>query len=437
MFSAMFTPLSPSGGHDDGHSGGGGFNFFGRRSSAVSTTSSVGDHDGSLSDYKIHGTLGKGKFSVVKSATHIQSGKLCAVKFIDKPPAGTRDAVKAKRAYLQETALLAAARDHPNVLHMFAHFETPSKYIIVTEQLHGGELWDRISKSLFRPLEEHDAAVHALVIASTLAYLHDPDRAIVHRDLKTPNLVYRAKPTTGRDRYDKHWDPRSLVLVDFGISRRWWLQGIEDPPHLTPTEEQLEKEKDGSGSPDSPLVPPDDPDSEGTGIMMTRFCGSPLWMAPEIVRGQGYGREVDMWALGVICYGLLTGIQSPIEGLSAAGSDYTPLMWPREIDYPSPPLSSLASDFLKGLLSWNPKERMTAGMALSHKWITDIVGGDWIRWESMVRKYASGKAAQRMVKAGDGNGNAGGEDGEHNHGYDPEDWKIAEWDDVINSSPTG
>ncbi|KAI9021860.1 kinase-like domain-containing protein [Hyaloraphidium curvatum] len=352
-------------------------------------------HGSRLSDYKIGSTLGKGRFAVVKAAVHLPTGRPCAVKIIDKPPSGSASALKVRRAFQNEVALLYSVRDHPNVLHIFAHFETPSKYYLVTEQLHGGELWDRISKSLFRPFEEHDAAVHALVIASTLAHLHDPDRAIVHRDLKTPNLVYRAKPTTGRDRYDRIYDPRSLVLGLFGKGDEDW---------------------------------------EGPGIMMTRFCGSPLWMAPEIVRGHGYGREVDLWSLGVICYGLLTGIASPLPGLSATGNDYLPLLHPPSggIDYPSPPLSEAAISFLNGLLCWNPKERMTAGMCLEHKWITDVVGGDWKRWESLVRAWAGKRAADRREAAespmaiaglGTGEGEMAGEAGE---------WRVTEWADIVS-----
>jgi serine/threonine protein kinase len=389
----------------------------------MSTASSQGDSESPLVDYKILSTLGKGKFATVKAAVHLPTGKQCAMKFIDKPPQGTKDFAKARRAYLNETTLLTASRDHPNILHLLAHFETPGKYVLVTEHLGGGELWDRISKSLFRPFEEHDAAVHALVLASALAHLHDPSRYIVHRDLKTPNLVYRAKPTIGRDKYDRKWDPRGLVVVDFGIARRWWLKGIEDEPEMTPDEIEREQEREAAGP--EGLFGKDDADEEGSGIMMRRFCGSPLWMAPEIVRGQGYGREVDMWAFGVICYGILTGLATPLPGLSAVGQDYSPLLKPPKggIEYPVPPLTPLAVDFLKGLLCWNPKERMTAGMCLQHKWLTDLVGGDWIRWEGMVRTYAAEQAEKRRAA------NKTSLDGAE-AGYDPSDWKVVEWIDI-------
>lgn len=419
ILGSLFTPLVPL----DGESGG----FFSRRGSAMSTTSSVGEEaQGTrLAEYKMLSVLGKGKFSTVKAAIHLPTGKQCAIKLIDKPPQGTNDFIQVRRAYQNECALLASAKDHPNVLQMFAHFETPSKYCIVTEQLGGGELWDRISKSLFRPFEETDGAVHALVIASALAHLHDPARAIVHRDLKSPNLVYRSKPTVGRDRYDKRWDPRSLVIVDFGIGRRWWLKGIEDPP-TDMTEDELERENEREAAGPDGLFGKDDSDDEGSGIMMKRFCGSPLWMAPEIVRGQGYGREVDMWSFGVIIYGLLTGMQSPLPGLSATGNDYLPLMRPPRdgIDYPTPPLSPGAVDFLKGLLCWNPKERMTAGMCLQHKWLTDVVGGDWVRWEGLVRKYALETAAQRQAREAA----AGGDADEFR------EWKVNDWDGVISNA---
>lgn len=209
--------------------------------------------------------------------------------------------------------------------------------------------------------------------------------------------MYRDKPTTGKDRYDKHYDPRGLVLVDFGIARRWWLNGIEDPPsELSPKEIALEEQRQRESALRENVK---DEDSEGNGIMMTRFCGSPLWMAPEIVKGAGYGREVDMWSFGVIVYGMLTGVQSPVPGLSAEGKNYLPLLKPPRdgIEYPEQ-LSENAKEFLKGLLCWNPKERVTAGMALEHPWISNIVGGDWLRWEKLVRKWTADAGKRRRER---------------------------------------
>lgn len=125
----------------------------------------------------------------------------------------------------------------------------------------GGELYERIYR--FGPYPEDTAGGIIRVVVTAVKYLHD--NGVVHRDLKAENILFRGPDTN---------DPNNIVIADFGLARLF--QNNETSPLKT-------------------------------------VCGTPGWMAPEVLTAKSiYGREVDLWAIGVLAYFILSGLM-PFE----------------------------------------------------------------------------------------------------------------------------
>ncbi|KAJ9049429.1 Calcium/calmodulin-dependent protein kinase type I [Entomophthora muscae] len=201
-------------------------------------------------------------------------------------------------------------------------FETANNLYIITDLASGGELFDRIYEqgSFF----ERDAAKLIYTVVDALKYLHD--NGIVHRDLKPENLLFLT-PT----------EDSPLLIADFGLSK---------------------------------VIGPQ------TGDLLNTTCGTPNYMAPETFAKGGYGKPVDMWAIGVITFLLLSGY--PPFNVSDDLLDFTPIINAKysfvpEVSWKG--VSDTGKDFIKKLLMKNPSERMTAGDALEHPWLAEFNAG--------------------------------------------------------------
>ena len=210
---------------------------------------------------------------------------------------------------------------HQNILTLVDYFETMNNLYLVTDLALGGELFDRICRK--GSYYESDAAELIRATLSAVAYLHD--HGIVHRDLKPENLLFR----TPEDNAD-------LLIADFGLSR------IMD-------EEQFH--------------------------VLTTTCGTPGYMAPEIFKKVGHGKPVDVWALGVITYFLLSGY-TPFD----RRSDFEEMQAILNAEYRFEPaeywrgVSDGAKDFIRRCLTVDPNARMTAHEALQHAFVAGDVG---------------------------------------------------------------
>eukprot|EP00012_Vannella_robusta_P005522 CAMPEP_0206199686 /NCGR_PEP_ID=MMETSP0166-20121206/10413_1 /ASSEMBLY_ACC=CAM_ASM_000260 /TAXON_ID=95228 /ORGANISM="Vannella robusta, Strain DIVA3 518/3/11/1/6" /LENGTH=436 /DNA_ID=CAMNT_0053617843 /DNA_START=1056 /DNA_END=2363 /DNA_ORIENTATION=+ len=257
--------------------------------------------------YEIGKELGSGAFSVVKSCVHKATGEIYAVKIIRK------ENVKQDLHRLAIEMQVLETVKHPNIIELKEVFETPTMLYIVTEQVTGGELFDRIvNKGSYT---EKDAADLVIKFLEAIEYLHD--KGIVHRDLKPENLLLKSK--------DNDTD---IKLADFGLSK---IVGQE--------------------------------------VLMQTACGTPGYVAPEILQAKGYGKEVDLWSVGVITYILMCGFP-PFY------NDNVPLLFESimkaEFDYPAEywdHISDDAIDFIDALLVVEPEHRLTARQALEHPWL--------------------------------------------------------------------
>ncbi|KAH8052775.1 serine/threonine kinase [Aureococcus anophagefferens] len=197
-------------------------------------------------EYTLGQELGTGAMSVVRMAEHKHSGRRLAVKCIAKEPLNLDD----EAALLQEVNILQKL-DHPNIVKLHAFFDEPTMFYLVMDLIEGGELFERIAQKEF--YSEKEARDLILILLQTIKYCHD--LGIVHRDLKPENLLCVS--------YD---DDSSIKLCDFGFAAK-----------LTGTRS------------------------------LHQLCGTPGYVAPEILNRQPYGKEVDMWSIGVLTYILLGG----------------------------------------------------------------------------------------------------------------------------------
>jgi len=196
--------------------------------------------------YDMKDELGKGAFSVVKLAINKKTGEKVAVKVIDKTQASAESDEKRLKT---EVAILKQVK-HPNIVCLKDLYETPQNLYLVMELVTGGELFDKIVEK--GQYTEKEAAATVKKILNSVDYLHDVN--IAHRDLKPENLLLRGD------------DETDVMLSDFGLSK---------------------------------IINQD--------TMMETACGTPYYVAPEVLSAQGYDKEVDLWSVGVITYLLLCG----------------------------------------------------------------------------------------------------------------------------------
>jgi len=256
--------------------------------------------------YELLEHLGSGTFATVRAAKEKATEKKYAIKIIDKKAMGPKQDMM-----MREVEILKQVK-HSNVIKLKELFESPQKLYLVMELVTGGELFDKIvDKGSY---SEKDASFVMKQIVDAVRYLHENN--IVHRDLKPENLLLES--------------PKSDIvkIADFGLSK---ILGAE--------------------------------------AMLKTACGTPGYVAPEVLQLNGYGKEVDMWSIGVIMYILLCGFPPFYEESNA--QLFKAIMEGR-FSYPDPywsGVSDSAKDLINKLLVVDPKKRLTADQALQHPWI--------------------------------------------------------------------
>jgi calcium/calmodulin-dependent protein kinase I len=268
--------------------------------------------------YEVEDEIGRGAFSIVKSAKNKKTGKLWAIKFIEKKLVDKQDL-----GLLRREIDIMKKLDHPNVLKLQEVFENDEQIALVMELVTGGELFYKIvDKGNY---SENDAANIVTQICKGVAYLHS--EGIAHRDLKPENLL-----CSGEE--DPAYKPFRVVIADFGLSKTF-----------------------------------------NSGEKLETSCGTPDYVAPEVITADGgYDKSVDMWSVGVITYVLLCGF-SPF--LSSTQTGLFEKIIKVEYDFPDPEwthISQQAKDFIQHLLLKDPEKRFTAQQCLDHPWLNGNAG---------------------------------------------------------------
>ncbi|XP_039267676.2 serine/threonine-protein kinase DCLK3-like isoform X2 [Styela clava] len=258
--------------------------------------------------YEIGKTIGDGNFAIVKESRLRNTEAEYAMKIIDKSK------LKGKEDMIENEIAIMKNCIHPNIVRLVEEFETEDEIYLMLEYVKGGDLFDAITESV--KFTERDAANMVADLCEALAFLHDKN--IVHRDLKPENLlVSRNKDGS-----------MTLKLADFGLAME-----VTEPIYTV--------------------------------------CGTPTYVAPEILAETGYGLEVDMWATGVITYILLCGFP-PFRSHDRNQEELFEIIQLGEYEFLSPywdSISDAAKDLIFKLLVVDTKRRYTAEQVLQHPWI--------------------------------------------------------------------
>lgn len=292
--------------------------------------------------YKLGDVLGEGAFSVVKLAVNRKTGQKVAVKCIDRQGLPEEDT----NSLRQEVAIMKSLK-HKNIVEFIDFFEEEKFFYVVLEFLEGGELFDRIVKKNF--YNEKEARDVVKVILDGMKYCHD--KGIAHRDMKPENLLLTSKE-----------DDSFVKIADFGFAIR--------------------------GAQKSAL---------------TTQCGTPGYVAPEILQNQPYDKSVDMWSIGVITYILLGGYppfhddnqKALFKKIKSGEFEFHDEYWDC--------VSAEAKDFISKLIVVNPKNRMNCDEAHNHPWLQldtrELAGHDLNNNLAALKKYQNNRKFRAAANA--------------------------------------
>jgi len=245
-----------------------------------------------VDDFDLLKVIGKGSFGKVIQVRRKDTGKIFAMKILHKQTIIERNEVEHTKA---EKSILMKL-EHPFLVKLHYSFQDAEKLYFVMDYINGGELFYHLQKD--KQFSEERVRFYAAEIASGLEYLHAA--GVIYRDLKPENLLLNR---------DGH-----IIMTDFGLSK----EGIHD--------------------------------GERTGT----FCGTPEYLAPEVLEGKGYGKAVDWWSFGTLMYEMLTGL--PPFYSEDVQTMYTKILT-AELRIPAR-ISADARDLLERLLDRNPDTRL-------------------------------------------------------------------------------
>ena len=272
--------------------------------------------------------------SVVRVTTRRCDGVRLATKCIAKEPLNLED----EEALMQEVNVLQQL-DHPNIVKLHGFFDEPTMFYLVMDLIEGGELFEHIVQKEFYSEKEARDLIRTLL--DTIKYCHG--HAICHRDLKPENLLCISKE-----------DDSNIKLCDFGFA------------------------------------------AKVTDNNLTQLCGTPGYVAPEILKRQPYGLGVDMWSVGVLMY-ILIGGYPPFydedtavlyEQIKNGRFDFHDEQWAS--------ISMEAKDLIMKLLTVDPSSRIDAGLARKHAWL--MGDDDWLRERDLHRTIGELKRFQARKK---------------------------------------
>lgn len=253
--------------------------------------------------YDVGKEIGSGAFSIVREGVHKETGKKVAIKSI-------KSRYIKNKLLKREIDIMKKVGNHPNILKLFEVYETKNCLYLILELVTGGELFDQIVAR--GEYSERDASNIVRQIISAVNHLHA--NGIAHRDLKPQNLL-----CAGQDGDD-------IRMADFGLSKMF-----------------------------------------DQGEYLVTCCGSPEYVAPEVLECKPYDKGCDMWSVGVITYVLLTGCFPFWDKNNAVLYEKI-----RRVEYGWPSGSEIspeAKDLIRHLIEKNPEKRFTAEQALQHPWV--------------------------------------------------------------------
>ena len=261
-----------------------------------------------ITDFKIIREIGSGSFGRVYLAKHLKTKVDYAIKVIDKR---NKTNIEGKPYFRREIEIMSKIR-HPNCVRLFGNFEDENFCYFIMEYIPGGNLYTLMSSNRNTGLNIYLVASIVRDLASAIYYLHNMNPPIIHRDIKPENILLT--------------NNKKIKLTDFG-----WSNYI---------------------------------DFEGE--QRSTLCGTPIYLAPEMITNSGHDKHVDIWCLGVLLFELLTGTP-PFIGQNRV------LLMKNIINvniiWPSPPRLTIdpdAKDLISKILKKNPNERISLENMIKH-----------------------------------------------------------------------
>ena len=260
-----------------------------------------------ITDFTIIKELGAGSFGHVYLVTHKKTKANYAIKAIDKR---NKTNIEEKPYFRREVEVMYKIH-HPNVVKLFGHFEDNNYCYFIMEYIPIGNLFGIIPKDKKKRISSQIVASLMKDIISATYFLHNMNPPIIHRDIKPENVLLAEKLTA--------------KLTDFG-----WSNYIQ------------EDEK------------------------RTTVCGTPIYLAPEIIKEQGHDEKVDIWCIGVLLFELATGtVPFPGNDIETLESNILKLkiQWPKDINIE-------AKNLISKILKLDPNARISLPEMLNHHFIT-------------------------------------------------------------------
>ena len=269
-----------------------------------------------LEDFKFIRLIGIGSYGKIYVASKKSSNKLYAIKILNKK--NVRNKFELQNIKTERTVLTKL--NHPFIQKLYYAFQTKGNLYFITQFMHGGELNYHIYKEPNNYFSEEKARFYASEIILAINFLHKNN--CIYRDLKPENVLI---DKTGH-----------IKLIDFGLSKL-----CEGYPCKTKT-----------------------------------LCGTPEYLAPEVLFEKEYGIEVDWWSLGVILYEMLSGY---LPFKITPSEKVTKNIYKKRIKM-FKHFSKNAENLIKRLLEYNPKKRITFDGIIKHPFFK---GTNWDKIERL------------------------------------------------------
>ena len=262
-----------------------------------------------ITDFTLIKEIGTGSFGRVILVQHKLTQAQYAIKAIDK----RNKANYQERIYFRREIEIMYRIHHPNVVKLFGHFEDNTYCYFIMEYIEGGNIYSYIPKNGVRMITTQQVASIIKDVISATYFLHHMNPPIIHRDIKPENVLLSSG--------------MQAKLTDFGWSN--YMDG---------------------------------------GYKRTTVCGTPIYLAPEMITNTGHDERVDIWCIGVLLFELMTGVQ-PWSGTDIQTVKHNimrlKINWPKNMD-------RTAADLISKILRYNPEERISLRNMLSHPFFTQF-----------------------------------------------------------------
>ena len=259
-----------------------------------------------ISDFELIKDLGAGSFGRVYLVSHKKTKCQYALKAIDKK---NKSNIEEKPYFRREIEIMYRIH-HPNVVKLYGHFEDNNYCYFIMEYIPRGNIYSLIPKHGKKKQSNQLIASIIKDVAKSVYFLHKMNPPIIHRDIKPENVLM-----------DENYN---IKLTDFGWSN------------------YLDNEEKRS-----------------------TVCGTPIYLAPEMINRKGHDERVDIWCIGVLLFELSTG-RVPFQGNNIDVLKYNirnmKISWPSDIDRE-------AKDLISNILKYNPNDRLTVEEILRHPFI--------------------------------------------------------------------